>query len=131
MGLGKIGAKTMGEIGKKISIGVKLTPAESQIVNKVAKHRKLLQSEIDKLSKIGIKNTEIAKQGAKSELKKRAIKQSVVKTAKPVVGYGAAGTAYSEVYDEIDTQNQNVDFDKIDVEKISQDNKDAALNVEF
>ena len=131
MGLGKIGAKTMAEICRKLGAGSKLTPIESQIVNKVAKNKQLLQSEIDKLSKIGIKNTEMAKQGAKSQLKKQAIKQNVVKTAKPIVGYGAAGAGYSEIYDKTNTQNQNVDFDKIDLEKISQANKDAALNVEF
>lgn len=132
MGLGTVSSKVLGEIGKKIGMGTKLTTGEAQIVNKIAKNKQLLQSEIDKLSKLN-KNPSLAKQGVKNNLKKQAVKQNVVKTAAPIVGYGAAGVGYSTAYDKINpqSQEQNIDFNKIDVSKVSQVNKDAAINVTF
>lgn len=130
MGLGKVSSKILGNIGKKIAKGAKLTPGEAQITSKIAKNRKLLQTEINKLTAAG-KNTNLAKKGVKSQLKKQGVKKSVAKTVTPIVGYGATGALYSTVYDKLNTQNQNINFDKIDVKNVSQANKDAALNVKW
>ena len=49
LGLGKWSAKALGEIGKKISLGSKLTPIETQVANRVAQYRQLIQSEMTKI----------------------------------------------------------------------------------
>jgi hypothetical protein len=132
MGLGKVSSKVLASIGKKIGMGAKLTNGEVQVANKIAQNRQLLQAEISKLSQAG-KSTSLAKQGVKSQLKKQAIKKSIVKTGAPIVGYGAAGAGYSVGYDKLNPQQQlpNIDLNKIDIKNVSQANKDAALNVKW
>jgi len=100
LGLGNVSAKVMGEIGKKVSFGSKLTASETKIVNQVAKHKQLLKNEISKLSKAG-KSTSLAKQGVKSQLKKQAITKNVGKFAGTVAGYGATGSVYGKTYDNL------------------------------
>ena len=117
MGLTKWSAKALGQIGKKISLGQKLSPVEIQVANKVAQNNTLIQSEVKKLSK-----TAIAKKGAKKGAK-------FVGTN--VAPYVAADVAYNKTYDKFNPQKQFVDFTKIDVNKISDANKQAALNTQF
>jgi len=80
LGLGKWSAKALGEIGKKISLGSKLTSAEIQVVNRVAQYRQLIQTEMTKFSK-------------------SAIIKGNTNTVKTIAGYGAAGAGYSKGYD--------------------------------
>ena len=129
MGIGKLSAKVLGNIGQKIGLGSKLSAGEVQVANRIAQNRQLLQAEISKLSKLG-KSPSLAKQGVKSQLKRKAITKNVTNVVKPIVGYGALGAGYSAGYDKLNPQ-QNIDFTKIDVSKISQMNKEAALNVKF
>jgi hypothetical protein len=130
MGLDKVSAKVLANVGKKIGSGAKLTNGEVQIANKIAKNRHLLQSEINKLSKVG-KSASLSKQGVKSQLKKQAIKKSVTNTVKPLVGYESVNIGYSHLYDKLNPQTQIDNFNKINVDKVSKVNKDAALNVKF
>jgi hypothetical protein len=101
LGLGKWSAKALGEIGKKIGLGQKVTRVEIEVANRVAQNRALIQAEMN------AKNVSIAaaKLGVKSELKKQAIKQTVVKggkvVGKTVAPYAAAGLAYNKSYDYI------------------------------
>lgn len=106
LGLTKFSAKALGEIGKKISFGSKLTPLESQVANRVAQYRQLIQTEMNKIGK-GTKNV-----------------------ASQLGGYAGVGLLYDKAYDKIKGQEE-LNFDSIDVNKISQANKTAALNVEF
>jgi hypothetical protein len=129
LGLSKWGAKALGEIGKKIGMGAKLTSSEIQVANKIAQNRQLLQAEISKLSKAG-KGSSLAKQNVKSELKRKVITKNVANVVKPIVGYGALGATYSAGYDKLNPQQQ-IDFSKIETSKVSQANKQAALNVKF
>ena len=98
IGVGKISAKVLGNIGKKIGMGSKLTIGEVKIANRVAKHRKLLQAEIDKLAKSN-KNINLAKQNVKSKLKKQAIGKQGLKLGGTVGTYGAVGYGYDKAYD--------------------------------
>ena len=117
LGLTKWGAKALGQIGKKISLGKKLTPVEMSVANKVVQNNKLIQSEVKKLSKTAISKN-VVKKGGKF-------------VAKNVVPYVGANVAYNKIYDKFNPQKQFVDFTKIDVNKISAANKQAALNVKF
>jgi hypothetical protein len=129
LGLSKWGAKALGEIGKKIGMGAKLTSSEIQVANKIAQNRQLLQAEISKLGKLG-KSPSLAKQGVKSQLKRKVITKNVANVVKPIVGYGALGATYSAGYDKLNPQQQ-INFSKIETSKVSQANKQAALNVKF
>jgi hypothetical protein len=117
LGLTKWSAKALGQIGKKISLGQKLSPVEIQVANKVAQNNKLIQSEVQKLSK-----TVIAK---------NVVKKGTKFVGTKVAPYVAADVAYNKTYDKFNPQQQSVDFTKIDVNKISDVNKQAALNVKF
>ena len=129
MGLGKWSTKALGEIGKKIGLGTKLTQTESQVVNRVVKYRQLIQTE---MKKMGEKSTiQLGKNAAKKQIVKSNIKKGGLKFTGDVAPYVVAGTAYDKIYDRFNPQEQMMDFDKIDVNKISDANKQAALNVKF
>lgn len=117
LGLGKWGAKALGQIGKKISLGQKLLPVEIQVANKVVQNNKLIQSEVKKLSKTAIAKN-VAKKGTKF----------VGTNVAPYVG---ANVAYNKIYDKFNPQKPMMNFDEIDVNKISAVNKQAALNIKF
>jgi hypothetical protein len=118
MGLTKWSAKALGQIGKKISLGQKLSPVEIQVANKVAQNNKLIQSEVQKLSKTAIAKN-VTKKGAKF-------------VGTKVAPYVAADVAYNKTYDKfIQDSRDLVDFTKINVNKISDANKQAALNTKF
>ena len=106
LGLTKWSSKALGNIGKKISFDTKLTPGELKVVNRIASNKALIQKEINKLalSKKLIKNgniTKVAKQNVKKQVIKKNVATSIGKTAATVGGYGAAGEAYSKIYDAV------------------------------
>lgn len=97
MGLSKWSARALGEIGKKISLGSKLTSSEIQVVNRVAQYRQLIQTE---MAKLGEKATiEAAKSAAKQGLVKTAVVNTGKNVGKEIAKYGAAGVGYSKAYD--------------------------------
>jgi hypothetical protein len=124
LGLTKWSAKALGQIGKKISLGQKLSPVEIQVANKVAQNNKLIQSEVQKLSKTAIAKNVVKKGG-------NVVKKGAKFVTKNVAPYVAADVAYNKIYDRFNPQQQFVDFTKIDVNKISDENKQAALNTKF
>jgi hypothetical protein len=133
LGLTKWGAKALGQIGKKISLGKKLTPVEMKVVSKVAQHKDLIKAEMKKIGK-----TATTKQGSQAVRKqltkvtpKKVVKKGGKFVAKNVFPYVGANVAYNTIYDKLNPQQQFVDFTKIDVNKISAANKQAALNVKF
>ena len=127
MGLKNVSTKILANIGKKISKGGKLSEYEVKVAKKVAKHRKLLQDEINKLAKSN-KNVKLAKQNVKKRLQRKAGAKQLVKTSG---GYYGLGQTYNYSYDKLNQQNVNVDLNKINVNKISKVNSDAALNTKF
>jgi hypothetical protein len=128
MGLGKWSAKSLGKIGKKISFGSKLTPIESKVANRVAKHKQLIQTEMNKIGK------DATIQSGKNAVKKKITKSNVIKGTKKVGSelgtYAAVGYGYDKGYDKI-TGQKEVDFVSIDSNKVSQANKTAALSIKF
>jgi len=97
LGLGKWSAKALGEIGKKISLGSKLTPIETQVANRVAQYRQLIQSEMTKIGESA--TVKGGAQAAKTKLKNHAVVQTTKDTGKTIAGYGATGAGYSKGYD--------------------------------
>jgi hypothetical protein len=116
LGIGTISSKIMAQIGKKISLGSKLTSEEAKVVSKIAKNRALIESEIKKLgTEVGVT---VAKQNVKSQIKKTAIKNIPKKIGKQLFPYVAAGYAYSKGYDRIQkntpkeiVKNEGFDWD--------------------
>jgi len=124
LGLGKWGAKALGQIGKKISLGLKLSPVEIQVANKVVQNNKLIQSEVKKLSKTAIAKNVVKKGG-------NVVKKGAKFVGTNVAPYVGANVAYNKIYDKLNPLQQPVDFTKIDINKISDANKQAALNAKF
>lgn len=128
MGLGKWSAKALGEIGKKISLGSKLTPVESKIANRVAQYKQLIQTEMSKMGE------QATIQSGKNAAKKQIAKSNVIKGSKKVGSelgtYAGVGYLYDKGYDKI-TGQEEVDFESIDPNKVSEINKTAALSINF
>jgi hypothetical protein len=108
LGLTKWSAKALGELGKKISLGLKLTSTEIQVANIVAKNKNLILADI-KASPV------IAKEVAK-QTTKEVLKQTAKQTGKTVTGYAATGTAYSKAYDTVqkDTPRAKAESEGLD-----------------
>jgi hypothetical protein len=97
-GAKQLGTKLMTELGKKLSLGQKITnPAEIEIVKGIAKYRPLIEQEMKKVSK------ELSIKAAKNNLKKQIIKQNITKGAtnlgKNVVGSLGLAVGYNYGYD--------------------------------
>ena len=114
LGLSKWTAKALGEVGKKISLGSKLSPLETQVANKVVQYRQLIQSEMAKIG--GSATIKSGAKAAKEVLKYQAEKQAIKQTGKTSAGYGAAGVGYSKGYDYVQkdtpkTKSQSEGYD--------------------
>lgn len=97
-GAKQLETKLMTELGKKLSLGQKITnPAEIEIVKGIAKYRPLIEQEMKKVSK------ELSIKAAKNNLKKQIIKQNITKGAtnlgKNVVGSLGLAVGYNYGYD--------------------------------
>lgn len=128
LGLGKWSAKALGEIGKKISLGSKLTPVETQVANRVAQYRQIIQTEMSKMGK------QATIQSGKNAAKKQIAKSNAIKGTKKVGSelgtYAGVKYAYDKGYDKINGQ-QELNLGSIDLNKISQENKMAAASIKF
>lgn len=114
LGLSKWTAKALGEVGKKISLGSKLSPLETEVANKVVQYRQLIQSEMAKIG--GSATIKSGAKAAKQVLKYQAEKQAIKQTGKTIAGYGAAGVGYSKGYDYVQkdtpkTKSQSEGYD--------------------
>ena len=97
LGFGKFSPKVMGEIGRKISMGEKLTVGETQIANKVAQNRTLIQNEINKIgAEAGIN---VAKQNVKQQVAIQSAANTTKSAGKALAPYVGTGVAYSKGYD--------------------------------
>ena len=110
LGLGKWSAKALGEIGKKISLGSKLTPSEAQVAGRVAQNKDLILKSMEKIGKDATIST--GKQGAKKELVKQSVKKGVGNVAGQMALYGATGLGYSKTYDFIQKNTPKVKSSK-------------------
>jgi hypothetical protein len=128
LGLGKWSAKALGEIGKKISLGSKLSPVEAQVANRVAQYKQLIQTE---MVKIGDSATiQSGKNVAKKQIAKSNVIKGVKKVGSELGAYAGVGYLYDKGYDKINGK-QELDFASIDPSKISQTNKTAAASIKF
>jgi hypothetical protein len=136
LGLTKWTAKSLGEIGKKISSGTKLSQTEVQVVNKLVQNRQLIQNEITKLSK----NPKIqnAIKSEKINSTKQGVKKAVAKSSKfigtKVAPFVAAGAAYEKGYDALNGSKSSPgkeDLVNVNIKEISPENIKASKELEF
>jgi hypothetical protein len=115
-GAKQLGPKLMAELGKKLSLGQKITnPVEIEVVKNIAKYRSLIEQEMKKVSKdLSIK---AASQSVRQNLKKQAVKQKLKSTrnslGKSIVGYGALGYGYNQGYDYIERKKEDENEQKL------------------
>lgn len=118
LGLSKWGVKAMGNLGKKISSGAKLTKNELEVANRVSQYKDLVLAEMKKVGQ------QAAATGTKQVAKKTAINQTLKSAAKTAGGYAAAGYGYSKGYDYV---QRNTPKAKAEKEKISWANAKEAF----
>lgn len=122
LGLGKWSAKALGEIGKKISLGLKLTAVEAQVANRVAQYSELIKTQMN----------QILKQSKVLSGKKTA---NVLKGGKKLAGdigtYAGVGYGYNKLYDKVSGPGPGVDLSSININDIGQENKKAAMSLKF
>jgi hypothetical protein len=122
-GVKQLGTKGLSLLASKIGKGVtKFTPLEKQVIAGINANEQLVKTEVNnqikKLSKIATAKN-VAKKGAKF-------------VGTKVAPYVGANVAYNKIYDKfIQDSRDLVDFTKINVNKISDANKQAALNIKF
>jgi len=112
-GVKQLGTKAMAEIGKKLSLGAKITnPAEVAVVKQITKNRALVELELKKASEAALaaaaKNKaakEVTIAAAKNTAKKKLVQKAVVNKAKDLgktaAGLTAASVGYNIAYDKI------------------------------
>lgn len=99
------GAKAMSQIAEKVSKGVKLLPAESEIVKKIVQNKDMIVQQLNKLkqSKVAQKTGEVATKVADKYKNSKFSNSGVGKVtnalAKPVATFGAIKGANSYLYD--------------------------------
>ena len=129
LGLTKWTAKALGEIGKKLSLGQKLLPAEAKVASRVAQYKNLISAEMKKIGETA--TTKQGSQAVRKQLTKVTPKKVVQKVGGSMAPYVGAQIGYNTIYDKFNPQKPMMNFDEIDVNKISAANKQAALNVKF
>lgn len=127
LGLTQWTARQLGEIGKKLSFGTQLTQNEIQVVNRVAKYKDLIKSEMDKLGKTA--TIEAGKKGVKNKIVKQTVAKNVGKTAGVLGAYGGLGYTYNKVYDKI--FGGGIDLNSVQIKDVSDVNKKAASEIKF
>jgi hypothetical protein len=123
LGLTKWTAKTLGEIGKKIGLGQKLTPTEVEVAKKITQYRNLIETEMKKKAI----SLNAAKQNVKSQLKRKPY----VNTAKSLGKYTGLSTGYDIGYDYLNPQQNIKNIMGINTSEIHDNNKQAALEIKF
>ena len=97
LGLSQWSKKALFEVGKKLSLGSKLSPAEAQVVSRVAQNKELILKGMEKLGKDA--TISAGKQVAKKELVKQSVKKGAGKIGGQMALYGGVGASYGKGYD--------------------------------
>ena len=102
----------MSSLAGKVRIGSKaLNPTEIEVLEGIAKNRRLIQTEIEKSTKeISIK---AARNKAQNKIVKTNITKGVKNTGKAVAGYTAAGVAYDKTYDAVERNKEEENLRKL------------------
>jgi hypothetical protein len=119
-GAKQLGPKLMSELGKKLSLGQKITnPTEVEIVKNIAKYRPLIEQEMKKIGKqLSVK---AASQTVRQNIKNQAIKKKMGSAVKNIAGYGAVDVGYSQGYDYVLRKREDED-EKILKQKLGIEN---------
>jgi hypothetical protein len=99
-GVKQLGVRGMTELGKKLSMGTKLTnPAEINIVNQVSKNRALIKAEMEKMGKDA--TIAAARKGVQKNIVKKNVANKAAGVGASIIGYGGLGVAYNMGYDKL------------------------------
>lgn len=99
-GVSKLGPKLMAELGKKITLGAKITnPTEIEVVSQMAKYKDLIKAEMAKIGKDA--TIAAARKGVQKNVVRKNIANKTLGTGASVIGYGGLGVAYSMGYDKL------------------------------
>lgn len=99
-GVSKLGPKLMAELGKKITLGAKITnPTEIEVVSQMAKYKDLIKAEMAKIGKDA--TIAAARKGVQKNVVRKNIANKAVGIGGTAIGYGGLAAAYSAGYDKL------------------------------
>ena len=99
-GVSKLGPKLMAELGKKITLGAKITnPTEIEVVSQMAKYKDLIKAEMAKIGKDA--TIAAARKGVQKNVVRKNIANKAVGVGGTAIGYGGLAAAYSAGYDKL------------------------------
>lgn len=99
-GVSKLGPKLMAELGKKITLGAKITnPTEIEVVSQMAKYKDLIKAEMAKIGKDA--TIAAARKGVQKNVVRKNIANKAVGIGGTVIGYGGLAAGYSAGYDKL------------------------------
>jgi hypothetical protein len=99
-GVKTLGAKGMAELGKKLTLGTKITnPTEIEVVTQIAKYKNLIKAEMEKIGKDA--TIAAARKGVQKNIVKKNVANKAVGAGTSLLGYGGLGVAYSMGYDKL------------------------------
>jgi hypothetical protein len=126
-----LGTKGLNLLASKLGKGItKLTPIEQEVISGINANEQIIKNGLNnQVKQIAQKSIPSVAEKGKNILTKVA--KGGLKFAGATVPYVAADVAYNKVYDSFNPQKQFVNFNEIDINKVSQANKNAALNVKF
>jgi len=131
-GVKQLGAKGLSLLASKLGKGItKFTPLEQQVIAGINANEQLVKTGLNNQIKQTAQKSLISKVGGTSKNILTKVAKGGLKFAGATAPYVAADVAYNKIYDKFNPQKQMVNFDEIDVNKISDVNKQAALNVKF
>jgi len=131
-GIKQLGTKGLSLLASKLGKGVtKFTPIEQQVIAGIKTNEQLVKSELNNQIKQIAQKSLSSKVGGTSKNILTKVAKGGLKFTGAVAPYVAADAAYNKIYDKFNPQQQMMNFDKIDVNKISAANKQAALNIKF
>jgi hypothetical protein len=131
-GVKELGTKGLSLLASKIGKGItKFTPLEQNLIAGINANEQLIKIELNNQIKQLAQKSLTSKVGGTSKNVLTKVAKGGLKFTGAVAPYVAADAAYNNVYDKLHPQQQSVDFTKIDVNKISAANKQAALNAKF
>ena len=131
-GVKQLGSKGLSLLASKLGKGItKFTPLEKEVIAGINANEQLIKTELNnQIKQTAQKSLTSRISGASKKILTKVAKGGL-KFAGATAPYVAADAAYNNIYDRFNPQKQFVDFDKIDINKISPANKQAALNVKF
>jgi hypothetical protein len=131
-GVKQLGDKGLSLLASKLGKGItKFTPLEKQVIAGINANEQLVKTELNNQIKQLAQKSLTSKVVGTSKNILTKVGKGGLKFTGAVAPYVGANVVYNKIYDRFNPEKQFVDLSKIDVNKISDANKQAAKELQF